>query len=405
MYNMKKAIILGSTGSIGTQAVEVLTHGNLDNIEVFGLAAGGANPFLLAKQAEQTGAKLIAVADKSMYAQVSAACKALDLKNIEIQAGMESVNDIAGSVTNKDVVLNGITGAVGLEPTLRAIESGATLALANKESLVVGGAVVAKAQVRPGQVVPVDSEHCAIFQSLLSSVHERGMCSASTGGRSDLEQIILTASGGPFRGLKRKDLLKVKAKDALHHPTWTMGPVVTINSSTLVNKALEVIEAYWLFDVPTEKITPVIHPQSIVHSGVTWKDGSTILQASPPDMKLAIALGISWPERSTKVTKPIDFHASLMLNFEPVDHETFPAITLAKQALRASDTHPAVFNAANEVCVEEFLQENITYIQIVDIVSQVLESYTGAAANSICDVLEADQWARQRTRELVHKAA
>ena len=286
-----------------------------------------------------------------------------------------------------------------MAPTLAALRSGATLALANKESLVVGGPLVGQATVRPGQIVPVDSEHSAIAQALSSGRHRKGLTSPVVDGSTEVQRIVLTASGGPFRGRTRAELAHVTAEEALAHPTWNMGPVVTVNSSTLMNKALELIEAAYLFDVAPEDILPVVHPQSVVHSMVEFRDGSTIAQASPPDMRLPIALGLSWPRRLADVVPANDWDKPAAWTFEPLDDETFPAIGLARTALAQSPLHPAVFNAANEECVEAFLRGRIAYLAVVDTVADVLEAFEAVDEPSYESVLEADRWARARARE------
>lgn len=298
-------------------------------------------------------------------------------------------------------MLNGITGSIGLRATLAALASGATLALANKESLVAGGSLVRDALVRPGQIVPVDSEHSAIAQALRSGVHHRGLTSENHDGRSELARLIITASGGPFRGMSRSELASVTPAQALSHPTWSMGPVVTINSSTLVNKGLEVIEAAWLFDVPAEQIVTVVHPQSMVHSMVEFIDGAVIAQTSPPDMHLPIALGLSWPERLGSVARPHSWDEATSWTFEPVDDQTFPAIRIARDALKASPVHPAVFNAANEVAVEAFLAGEITYLQIVDTIERVLGEVETPGDITLDVIEEYEAWAKRRTRAIL----
>lgn len=415
---MREVFILGSTGSIGTQALEVIAK-NPGRFCVRALSAGGANLELLARQAARFRPDTIAIcADKgkefaSVLAQILAkeneeetplAAVTAGKYRPEILTGNNASSLLAAQATCDSVVLNGITGGVGLEPTLAALESGATLALANKESLIVGGALVKAACQRPGQIVPVDSEHSAIAQALASGIHHKGLTSVNQDGRSEVSQIILTASGGPFRGKKRADLAEVSAKQALNHPTWSMGPVVTINSSTLVNKGLELIEAHLLFDVAPENIVPVIHPQSIVHSGVTWRDGATVLQASPPDMRLPIALGLAWPTRLDNTVTPLDFALTQQWQFESVDHETFPAIKLARQAVAASSSHPAVYNAANEVFVDAFLQGNLPYLQIVDSLAQVLSEHIGVDNPDLGQIMAAQTWAKTKAQEIVMNA-
>ncbi len=285
-----------------------------------------------------------------------------------------------------DVVLNGITGSIGLAPTLAALASGATLALANKESLIVGGALV-KAAAREGQIVPVDSEHSAIAQCLRS------------GSAAEVDRLILTASGGPFRGKTRDELHDVSPQDALAHPTWDMGLMVTTNSASLVNKGLEVIEAHLLFDIPLEKIDVVVHPQSVVHSMVQFVDGSTIAQASPPDMRLPIALGLGWPDRVPGSARACDWSKATSWTFEPLDTVAFPAVDLAKAAATQGSTFPAVFNAANEEAVMAFHAGQIRFTDIVDTIDAVLSEHSGSSGLTVESVLDAERWARARTHE------
>jgi len=388
---MRSVTILGSTGSIGTQAIEVITR-NPDQFRVDAISAGGGNPKLLAEQAVAIGARAIGVADAARVAQLQAELSALlgpDARRIDIHAGPQAATDLAGA--GSDVVLNAVTGSVGLRPTLAALQAGSTLALANKESLVVGGPLVAAAKQRPDQIVPVDSEHSAIAQALRA------------GAPKEVHRLVLTASGGPFRGRTRAELAAVTAQQALAHPTWNMGPVVTINSATLMNKGLELIEARLLFDIAAEDITVVVHPQSVVHSMVEFVDGSTIAQASPPDMRLPIALGLSWPQRLADVTPPVDWTQAQSWTFEPLDDQTFPAVGLARAALAASATHPAVYNAANEQAVAAFLAGRIGFLDIVDTVEQVLGEHQGSAAANVdlAEVEGAERWARARADELL----
>ena len=393
--------ILGSTGSIGTQALDVI-EGNPGRFSVAGLAAGGGNLELLAAQAARHRVPRLAIAsgDAAELARLVAE-KAPDL-NPFIACGPDAVAELAGQGESEAVVLNGITGSVGLKPTLAALASGATLALANKESLVIGGGLISDAMVRPGQIVPVDSEHSAIAQALRSGVHHRGLTSEDLDGESEVAKLVLTASGGPFRGRGRAELAGVTPEQALNHPTWNMGPVVTINSSTLMNKGLELIEAAYLFDIEPERIEPVVHPQSIVHSMVLFRDGSTIAQASPPDMRLPIALGLSWPERLPKVAAPCVWDAPATWTFEPLDHEVFPAVGLARQAVAASPLHPAVLNAANEEAVAAFLEGRIGYLDIVDTVREVLDGFDAPSGTlDLATVLGTEDWARARAHEVM----
>jgi len=385
---MTTLTLLGSTGSIGTQALEVAA-----GYDVVALAAGGGNLRLLAEQVLDHDVPLVAVA-RGEAGEVRAAVAAVAAERgvlapaVEVLVGPDAATELAGA--GSDVVLNGITGSVGLEPTLAALHAGSRLALANKESLVVGGALVRAARRSPDQIVPVDSEHSAMAQALRS------------GTPREVARLVLTASGGPFRGRRREELAGVTAAQALAHPTWDMGPVVTVNSATLVNKGLELIEAHLLFDVPTEDITVVVHPQSVVHSMVEFADGSTIAQASPPDMRLPIALALSWPARPPRAVAPCRWDEPTSWTFEPLDEDTFRGVRLARQAAAASATHPAVLNAANEECVAAFLAGRLGFLQITDVVEQVLAEHDGvpAAALDLPAVHEAEAWARRRAREL-----
>ena len=350
---MRRVLILGSTGSIGTQALDVI-RANSDRFEVVGLSAG-SNRSLMQAQAAEFG-----VEDTALGA-------------VEAE---QLVRDVEA-----DVVLNGITGSVGLGPTLAALEMGRTLALANKESLIVGGDLVS-ARARPGQIVPVDSEHSAIAQALRSGEH------------SEVRRLVLTASGGPFRGRTRESLAGVTPAEALAHPTWDMGRVVTTNSATLVNKGLEVIEAHLLFRVPYRDIDVVVHPQSIVHSMVEFVDGSTIAQASPPDMRLPISLGLDWPHRVAGVGRPLDWTVATSWTFEPLDDAAFPAVRLAKRVGRAGGTYPAVFNAANEQAVDAFHEGRLSFLGIVETIERVVDSHEAPAALTRDTLAEAERWAR-----------
>jgi 1-deoxy-D-xylulose-5-phosphate reductoisomerase len=384
----RKIVLLGSTGSIGTQAIDVV-DGAPHLFEVVALSAGGGNPELLARQAVHTRARAIGVASGdpgALQVLIDDAARAAGVTGYrpEIITGPDASTRIAG--IEADVVLNGITGSIGLAPTLAALKSGATLALANKESLIVGGALV-KAAAGEGQIVPVDSEHSAIAQCLRS------------GTAAEVDRLILTASGGPFRGMSRDELHGVSPQDALAHPTWDMGLMVTTNSASLVNKGLEVIEAHLLFDIPLEKIDVVVHPQSVVHSMVQFIDGSTIAQASPPDMRLPIALGLGWPDRVPGSARPCDWTQATSWTFEPLDTGAFPAVGLAKQAARQGSTYPAVFNASNEEAVMAFHAGRIRFTDIVDTIEAVLSEHTGSSGLTLESVLDAERWARARTHE------
>jgi len=385
---MRSVTLLGSTGSIGTQAIDVV-DGAPHRFSVKALSAGGGNLALLAQQAVHVRAEAVGVASgsESAFRELladEAARQGLRDYSPELYFGPEASTRIAAIPV--DVVLNGITGSIGLAPTLAALESGATLALANKESLIVGGALV-KDLARPGQIVPVDSEHSAIAQCLRS------------GTEAEVDRLVLTASGGPFRGKSRAELQNVTPAEALAHPTWDMGLMVTTNSASLVNKGLEVIEAHLLFDVPLDRIDVVVHPQSVVHSMVQFVDGSSIAQASPPDMRLPIALGMAWPERVAHAATPCDWTQATQWTFEPLDAVAFPAVDLAKDAAKQGGTHPAVFNAANEEAVLAFHRGEIGFTDIVDTVEAVLAEHSDHAALSLESVLAAEGWARKRTHE------
>lgn len=362
---VRKVIVLGSTGSIGTQALDVIRD-NPDRFQLVGLAAGTQTELLEAQAREFGLSQSVAV------------------------LGADAATELVRTV-DADVVVNGITGSIGLAPTLATLETGKVLALANKESLIVGGKLVTDLAA-PGQIVPVDSEHSALAQCLLA------------GDRAEVRNLILTASGGPFRGWSREQLQSVTPAQALAHPTWVMGKVVTTNSATLVNKGLELIEAHLLFDIPFERLKVTVHPQSIVHSMVEFVDGSVIAQCSPPDMKLPIALGMSWPERVPNVAKPCDWTKASTWTFEPLDEVVFPAVALARQVGAAGSTYPAVYNAANEQAVEAFHRGQIGFNSIVDLVSRVVESHEPADALSLETVLSAEKWARDRADAVIARA-
>ncbi|QBJ98046.1 1-deoxy-D-xylulose-5-phosphate reductoisomerase [Rhodococcus sp. ABRD24] len=374
-----RVLLLGSTGSIGTQALEVIAA-NPGKFEVVGLAAGGGNIDLLASQIRDTGVTRVAVADPGAAAR-------LDLPGV--LSGPGSVTELVRE-TAADVVLNALVGSLGLEPTLAALASGARLALANKESLVAGGPLVTAAAA-PGQIVPVDSEHSALAQCL-------------RGGRAaEVDRLVLTASGGPFRGWASAALEDVTPEQAGAHPTWSMGPMNTLNSASLVNKGLELIETHLLFGVDYDRIDVTVHPQSIVHSMVTFTDGSTLAQASPPDMKLPIALALGWPDRVPGAAAPCDFSQASSWTFEPLDSAVFPAVDLARHAGKAGGCMTAVYNAANEVAAQAFLDRRLRFPAIVRTVERVLSTGGEWAAPpaTVDDVLAADGWARARAHELV----
>ena len=412
-HNPQRLVLLGSTGSIGTQTLEVLSRLGEHAPRVAALAAGGSRLELLARQAITWEVPVLAVTGggEDLAGRLRQALRAAAVQAgrpdpvTTILTGPDAATTAvqAAELGAGDTVVNGITGSVGLLPTLAALASGARLALANKESLVVGGALVRQALTRPGQIVPVDSEHSAIAQALACGRHEKGLTSPVLSGRSEVRRLVLTASGGPFRGRSRAELTGISAAAALKHPTWDMGPVVTINSSTLINKGLELIEAHLLFDVAPEQIDVVVHPQSIIHSMVEFTDGATIAQASPPDMRLPIALGLTWPERPdlSGLVAPNDWHEPVSWTFEPLDVAAFPAVDLARSAVAASDTHPAVLNAANEQAVAAFLTGGLEWLDIVEIDAAVVGEHEGLSAPGLDDVLAVETWARARADELI----
>jgi 1-deoxy-D-xylulose-5-phosphate reductoisomerase len=389
---MREVVLLGSTGSIGTQAIEVVKAAP-DRFRVVGIGAGGGRVDLLARQALDLGVDVVAVAaataaqdlQLAFYAEAQErGYSAGDHKVPKILAGPDALAELA--VWPCDVVLNGVTGSVGLAPTLSALEAGRVLALANKESLVAGGPLVTPYRDR---IVPVDSEHSALAQCL------RG------GSRAEVAKLVLTASGGPFRG--RTSLADVTPQEALAHPTWDMGPVVTINSATLMNKGLELIEAHLLFDVPYDRIDVVVHPQSVVHSMVEFVDGSTLAQASPPDMRLPIALGLGWPDRVPGAASPCDWTQAATWTFEPLDSSVFGAVDLCRKAGTTGGTAPAALNAANEVCVAAFLDGRLPLEAVVDTVARVVDEHELRELPTLAEVLETEEWARDRARSLTAK--
>jgi 1-deoxy-D-xylulose-5-phosphate reductoisomerase len=392
MSEQREVTVLGSTGSIGRQAIAVAEQ-NPARLRVTALAAGGGDVARLAEQALALGVRTVAVARATAAQDLQLAFYAAASQRgwargeyalPEILAGPRAAEELAARPT--DVVLNGITGSIGLGPTLSALRAGNVVALANKESLVAGGDLVTAAAA-PGQLVPVDSEHSALAQCL------RG------GARGEVARLVLTASGGPFRGRRAADLADVTVEQALAHPTWAMGPVVTVNSATLVNKGLELIEAHLLFGVPYADIDVVVHPQSIVHSMVTFTDGATIAQASPPDMRLPIALALAWPDRLPSVQPALDWSAASTWEFAPLDDEAFPAVRLARAAGQAGGVVPAVFNAANEEAVAAFLAGRLRFPDVVGLVARTLDDAPDLGAPTcVDDVLAAERWARQHAR-------
>ena len=352
---MRSVIVLGSTGSVGTQALDFIRK-TPDRFKVVGLSANSSSDLLEAQRVE------------------------FGLNSDQVALGAAEAAELARS-GQADVVVHGISGSAGLAATIAALESGKTLALANKESLIVGGELVTKLAA-PGQIVPVDSEHSALAQCLRS------------GSGEEVAKLILTASGGPFRGFTKEQLAAVTIDQALKHPTWSMGRIITINSASMVNKGLEMIEAQLLFGIPIERISITVHPQSAVHSMVEYTDGSVIAQCSITDMKLPIALALDWPARQPGAVKPIDWTQSHSWEFEPIDEEVFKAIPLAREVALRGLTYPAVYNAANEQAVEAFLAGQIGFVEIVSIIDQVIEKHNPPAALTLEGVLESETWAR-----------
>jgi len=389
--------LAGSTGSIGTQSAEVVAA-EPDRYRIVAIGASGRQVDALIAQAQAVRPEIVAVADEAHVDRLKEA-----LSDCELRVGpdaLASLGDVA------DVCVNGVVGFAGLGVTLTTLNAGKRLALANKESLIAAGPVVQRARRTPGaELVPVDSEHCAIHQCLRA---------ADPAGPRRVAKLVLTASGGPFRGRSREELCDVTVTDALAHPTWSMGPKITVDSSTLMNKGLEVIEANELFGAPAgdagagigfDDIDVVVHPQSIVHSMVTFTDGATIAQLSQPDMRLPIGYALAWPDRSTTAFGPIDWAELDRLDFEPPDLKAFPCLRLAYEAGRAGETAPAWLNAANEVAVEAFLAGRIPWIAIGDVLQAALDRHDGTVADSVDAVIDADQRARALTAELISERA
>jgi 1-deoxy-D-xylulose-5-phosphate reductoisomerase len=373
--------VLGSTGSIGEQALEVIRQAP-GRFRVVALAAGRSAE-RLAAQARELRPAAVGLVDETQAAALAAELP----PGCRLAVGPEAVAELAAA-DDADVVLNGVIGSAGLAPTLRALEAGRRLALANKESLIVGGELVT-ALAKPGQIVPVDSEHSGLVQCLRA-------------GRPDeVARLVITASGGPFRGRSAADLADVTPAEALAHPTWAMGPVITVNSATLMNKGHEVIEAHLLFGVPYDRIEVVVHPQSVVHAMVEWCDGSTVAQLSLPDMRLPIGLALGWPERDERPVGRLDWTRASTLEFQPVDRATFPLLDLAVQAGRQGATAPAALNAANEEAVAAFLAGRLPFPGIAQVVTEVLDRHRPPATLDLAAVLAAERWSRGLARTLV----
>jgi len=384
---MKSVTILGSTGSIGTQTLDVIRH-NPDRFKIVGLSAAGGNRALLAGQVREFLPPVVAIADEDAAADVRQ--KLGSLKGVEVISGPDAAETIAREIET-DVVVNALVGSAGLGPTLATLQSGKTLALANKESLVVGGELVTDLiKGEPERLLPVDSEHAALAMALRG---ER---------REDLKRVVLTGSGGPFRGWTRSELARASVKEALQHPVWSMGPKITIDSATLMNKGLEVIEAHYLFDIEYSQIHVLIHPEGLVHAMAEFRDGSLRAEMAKPDMRLPIQQALAWPERLPTGVEPVPL-TDRPLTFEPVDREAFPAVDLAYRVGGLGLTFPAVMNAANEVAVMAFLEGKIPLTRIVELVQTVVDEHEPASVVSVVNIERADTWARSRAAEIIEE--
>ena len=394
MTQQRSVVVLGSTGSVGSQTIDVIRAAP-DRFRAVAVCAGGSDVAALAAQAAGLRVRAVGIGRDDLAGELRDRLDAIwpaDAAPPQIVAGPRAATELA--TFDADVILNAVAGAQGLRATLAALDAGRTVALANKESLVAGGPLVTS-RAAPGQLVPVDSEHAAVAQCL------RG------GTPDEVARLVITASGGPFRGYRRDDMADVTPAEAMHHPTWDMGRLITTNSATLVNKALEVIEAHLLFGIPYERIEVVVHPQSIVHSMVEFIDGATIAQASPPDMRLPIALALGWPDRVAGASRSVDWAAAQAWTFEPLDVKAFPAVEVAREAGAAGGCAPAVYNAANEELVSAFHDGDVSFLGIVDTITHVLDEWLDTrhaeAGNpgTVEDVELAEGWARGRAREIV----
>jgi len=384
---MRSVAILGSTGSVGTQALDVVRR-HPDRFKVVGLSAAGANLELLAGQIREFLPPFVAIADESAAGNVKQKLGAVP--GVEIIEGPDASERLADEI-EADTVLNALVGSAGLAPTLAVLRSGKTLALANKESLVVGGELVTDLiKGEPERLLPVDSEHAALAMAMRG---ER---------REDIKRVVLTGSGGPFRGWTRNELARASVKEALQHPVWSMGPKITIDSATLMNKGLEVIEAHYLFDLEYSSIHVLIHPEGIVHAMAEFRDGSLRAEMASPDMRLPIQLALAWPERLATGVEPVPL-TERPLTFEPVDREAFPAVDLAYRVGGLGSTFPAVMNAANEVAVMAFLEGKIALTRVVELVQTVVDEHDPAPVVSIVSIERADAWARGRAAEIVEE--
>ena len=380
---MRKISILGSTGSIGTQTLEVVE--NLKNIKVMAIT-GNSNIKLLEEQARKFQPELVAVMDETNAALLKEKLADMDIRVVSGMDGLVA----AATYEGVDTVVTSVVGNVGLKPTFEAIRAGKNIALANKETLVSAGQLVMDlAKKHNIKIYPVDSEHSAIFQSLQGNEG------------NTIERILLTASGGPFRGKKREELLHVTAADALKHPNWSMGAKITIDSATLMNKGLEVMEAKWLFGVDVDQIEVLVHPQSIVHSAVEYEDGAIVAQLGEPDMRVPIQYALTYPKRVKNPFPRIDFTQRNQLTFDKPDMETFKCLSLAYRALKTGGTLPAVLNGANEVAVARFLKGEIGFLDIPELIEQTMDAYTVKQEYTLEDLLEADAWAKDYAAKVV----
>ncbi|MCX8033861.1 MAG: 1-deoxy-D-xylulose-5-phosphate reductoisomerase [Thermodesulfovibrio sp.] len=381
---MKKVVILGSTGSIGRSALEVIKNFP-DKFNVLGLSAK-SSVHILEEQIKEFNPKYVAIFEKKAYEELRK-----KVKNIELLLGNEGICELA-RLKDADIIISAIVGAAGLIPTYEAVKAGKTIGLANKESLVLAGELIKReTKKNNAKIIPIDSEHSAVFQCINGC------------NKPFIRKIWLTASGGPFRGMKKHEIENVTPEEALNHPKWKMGKRITIDSATLMNKGFEVIEAHHLFDIDVESIGVLIHPQSIVHCLVEFIDGTYLAQMSSPDMKAPIALALSLPERLPGIIKPIDWTMTNQLQFEIPDTEVFPCLSLAYEAAKTGGTMPTVLNAADEVAVEAFLLRRLKFNDIHKIIKKVMDAHLASSASSIEEILEADSWARKMAKKEIEK--
>lgn len=376
-------VILGSTGSIGEQALDIVRE-HPDRFNVLAITCNGSWQ-KLTKQIAEFEPQYALLCDESNSTEIK---EVTGDSKTELIFGKDKLTELA-SLPEADIILNALVGFAGFEPTVEALKADKKVALANKESLVVGGAMINDLlEQYNGELIPVDSEHSAIFQCLVGENHD------------DIEKLIITASGGPFRSWSREEMKSITVDEALDHPNWAMGAKITIDSATMMNKGLEVIEAHWLFDLPLEKLETVIHPQSIIHSVVTFVDGSSKAQLGPPTMKVPILYALTYPDRINLEVERLDWKEAFELTFEPVDHQKFPCFKLALDALKEGGNAPAILNAANEIAVHRFLNEEISYIQIFSVIEKCLESVTEPFAKSVEGFKQVDTITRNLAQKI-----